>query len=315
MWQTRWATPEDLPALLALFERAFGQSVDADTWQWKYRLAASPGVVCLIDDQIIAFNGGMPRPGAVLGQACSIVQMGDVMVDPAYRGILTRKGPFYQVVQAFFSEQVGEGLAQRYAFGFPHARHARLGRALKLYCDTDRIDEAQWPALSRRRVLTTATPLTPDHAHKVDTLWARMAKGLSQHAVGVRDWAWLSHRYLDAPRRGYQCWLVKNRLTGAPVGVCVLRAHDATTVELLDLVAAPGQLARTVTCAQHLTARMGATRLMAWLTPAVAQMLHATQPALRPTEVVVPGSRVNGLALGMEVENRWWLMGGDTDFR
>ncbi|WP_447955910.1 GNAT family N-acetyltransferase [Vreelandella sp. EE7] len=315
MWQTRWATQEDLPALLALFERAFGHRVDTDTWQWKYSQAASPGVVCLDGERVIAFNGGMPRRGIVNGLACSIVQMGDVMVDPAYRGILTRKGPFYQVVNAFFKEKVGEHLAYRFAFGFPHARHARLGAALKLYCTTDQILEAVWPSLGRRRLLTTALPITAQHALTVDKLWTRMAKGLSGNAVGVRDWDWLSHRYIDAPERGYQCWLVINRLTRQPLGVCVLRQHDSETVELLDLITPIEHLADIVTCAQHLTARMGSSRMIAWLTASVAESLEETAPSIAPTEVIVPGSQVNGLTLGMEVEHQWWLMGGDTDFR
>ncbi|WNL43440.1 GNAT family N-acetyltransferase [Halomonas sp. PAMB 3264] len=315
MWQTRWATPADEPALLALFERAFGHSMDAATWRWKYRLAESPGVVCLDDDAIIAFNGGMPRRGVVKGEPCSLVQMGDVMVDPAYRGILTRKGPFYQVVHDFFKEQVGQDLAHRFAFGFPHARHARLGQALKLYCSTDRILEAEWAALPTRHWRATACEVSAEHAATVDALWARMAQGLGDKAVGVRDWAWLSHRYIEAPARGYQVWLVRERLTGRALGVCVLRAHDSDTVELLDVVAGQAQLTETVRCAQHLTARMGAKRLIGWLTPAVAERLNKTRPALQETDVVVPGSQVNGLALGMDVEKRWWLTGGDTDFR
>ncbi|MFG6668620.1 GNAT family N-acetyltransferase [Halomonas sp. HNIBRBA4712] len=317
-WQTRWATPEDTEALLRLFERSFGSTMRLDEWCWKYRFAESPGVVCVDGDELVAFNGGMPRTVFVDGQRHAAVQMGDVMVDPAYRGILTRKGPFYRVVQTFFGDKVGEKQGQpldyRYAFGFPHARHARLGRALSLYCETDVIQAAAWSPAPRRHLLTTARPLTPADAPTVDALWQAMRKSLADVAMGERDSRWLEHRYRQVPGREYMMWLVYKRLTRRPLGVCVLCQHG-DRVELLDLVAPPRSLGRVVECARHLTARLGCQTLTAWLSPRVAQALEATHPTLEATEVVVPGSQVNGETLGREVANRWWLMGGDTDFR
>ncbi|WNL40131.1 GNAT family N-acetyltransferase [Halomonas sp. PAMB 3232] len=313
-WQIRWATVDDTPALLRLFERSFGATMSLDEWRWKYRFADSPGVVCVDNGELVAFNGGMPRPVFVDGQRHRAVQMGDVMVDPAYRGILTRKGPFYRVVQAFFSDKVGETLDYRYAFGFPHARHARLGRALSLYCETDVIRAAEWSPQPKRRLLTTARPLTPQDAATVDALWQTMREALPEVAIGERDSRWLDHRYRQVPGRNYLQWLVVERLTKRPVGICVLRQHERQ-VELLDLVAPPKALPRVVESARHLTARLGCDTLTAWLSPSVASALAASGAQLTDTDVVVPGSQVNGKALGLEVENRWWLMGGDTDFR
>lgn len=313
---TRWATAADTPALLELFARSFGHAISEQEWQWKYRFAPSPGMLCLDDERIVAFNGGMPRTCHHGDDAFTAVQMGDVMVDPDYRGILTRRGPFYHVVQAFFSTSVGEGdaLPYRYAFGFPHARHARLGRALSLYCQPDVVRQASWSAAPRRRLRDTARPLTTSDAATVDALWAAMRKGLPHAVIGERDAAWLEHRYAQAPGRDYARWLVTERLTGRALGVCVLR-HHGEHAELLDLIAPPAALPRAVGVARHITARLGARQLTAWLTPTVASTLAATRPQLEDTEVVVPGSCVNGAELGMEPAGRWWLMGGDTDFK
>lgn len=314
-WQTRWATEADTEALLNLFARCFDAPMTREEWAWKYRDTSSPGVVCLDGDTIIAFNGGMPRPIQFGGRQLTAVQMGDVMVDPRYRGILTRRGPFYQVVHRFFSEKVGETCDYRYAFGFPHARHTRLGSALKLYCDTDRIVEATWQSAPKRRWLTTATPLQQRDAATVDRLWQAMAPTLAPFAVGKRDGQWLQQRYVLAPGKGYVCWRVFHRLTRQTLGVCVLRQHTPKTVELLDIVAPTTAMAEVVACARHITSRMGATKLIAWMTPAVANALERTSAVVSETEVVVPGSQVNGLPLGQEPHRHWWLMGGDTDFR
>lgn len=313
-WQIRWATPADTDALLRLFERSFGAPMGREEWEWKYRFAESPGVVCVDNGELVAFNGGMPRPVMFNGQASTAVQMGDVMVDPRYRGILTRKGPFYQVVQAFFSQKVGAAFDYRYAFGFPHARHARLGSALKLYCETDRIEAAHWQPRPRRCWRYTARPFTQTDAPIADQLWQAMHKALPDVAIGKRDSHWLAHRYQHVPGREYMTWLVVERLTRRPLGICVLRQHG-NSVELLDLVAPLEALSTVVACARHVTARLGGEQLAAWLSPCVARALASTQPGLTPTDVVVPGSQVNGKTLGMEPANHWWLMGGDTDFR
>lgn len=313
---TRWASDADTPALLALFARCFNATMSADEWAWKYRFAPSAGMVCLDDNSIVAFNGGMPRDCRLGQEAFCAVQMGDVMVDPAYRGILTRRGPFYQVVQAFFSSSVGHDADHpyRYAFGFPNARHARLGNALSLYCQTDVIQQASWLVLSRRRLRYTARPLTADDAQTVEQLWAAMRAALPGYAIGERGWQWLTHRYSKAPGRKYALWLVIERFTRRPLGVCVLRRH-ASHMELLDMIASPHTMAAVVNVARHISARTGVNRLNAWVTPTVASALIATTPTLTDTDVVIPGSRVNGLEQGMEPAGRWWLMGGDTDFR
>lgn len=314
-WHIRWATQADTPALRALFERAFATPSSAEQWAWKYRHASSPGVVCCHGETLIAFNGGMPRQARVFGEDHGVVQMGDVMVDPEWRGVLTRRGPFYRVVHAYFADCVGEGLPYRHAFGFPHARHARLGRKLGLYCDTDRILEAHWPTLATRRWAESARPLFERDATTVDTLWQAMAADASQVAMGQRDWHWMRHRYITHPHQAYQAWLVTTRLSRRPLGVVVLAPRDAQTLELVDLVGPRASMRRLVEVARHIGARLGASRLFGWLTPSSAAWLDDTQPQLTPTEVVVPGSQVNGLELGLELEDRWWLMGGDSDFR
>lgn len=330
---TRWAREADTSALLALFSRSFGHPMSEVEWAWKYRFAPTPGTVCLDGERIVAFNGGMPRRCYDGMADFDAVQMGDVMVDPDYRGILTRRGPFYHVVQAFFGEAVG-GEAHhryRYAFGFPHARHARLGRALSLYCQPDVIRQASWLATPRRPWRYTARRLTRLDAHSdgataVNVLWAAMRQALGDCIIGERHATWMEHRYLNAPGRDYAIWLVHERLTGRPLGVCVLRHRagdfasnttDGTSpdTELLDIVAPPPNMAAVVAVARHITARAGDGCLGGWLTPAVAAALAPSRPAVKNTDVVVPGSAVNGQTQGMKPAGRWWLMSGDTDFK
>ncbi len=69
----------------------------------------------------------------LFGSPARAVQIGDVMVHPKQRGILTRKGPFFQAAANFLEHFVGQGKDFPIAFGFPSERAYRLAEHLGLY--------------------------------------------------------------------------------------------------------------------------------------------------------------------------------------
>lgn len=314
-WTTRWARSEDEPALLALFERAFGTAISAPHWRWKYRLADTPGTVCCQGDEVIAFNGGMPRESRVLGEPCRTVQMGDVMVDPAHRGVLTRRGAFARMVTHYFGERVGPAHDFRLAFGFPHARACRVGVRQDLYCEVDRIVEARWPALEGRNWRHRLTPVTHAHQSELDGLWQAMAADTARLAINCRDGQWWCYRYLDKPANDYRSLLALKRAGGTALGAMTLRVLDDERVELLDLAGPQRAMPALVRLARRQTQRLGRRELIAWMTPSALAWCGDTGAERHATEVVVPGSAINAPERALEVRDRWWLMGGDSDFR
>ncbi|MBB1488217.1 GNAT family N-acetyltransferase [Oceanospirillum sediminis] len=315
-WQVTDATRASQQQKLELFHKAFGQPMSEALWRWKYHSADNDGSVVFESGKLVAFNGAIPRRSLVLGRETLTVQLGDVMVAPEVRGVLTRKGPFYLAAKHFLEQYVGRGKTYAYGFGFPHARSCRLGVKQGLYVDTDRIDQARWPAFSARLLRWRAVDLKPAHLKYIDMLWRQMAADVSDLAIGVRDRQYIEHRYLNKPEQDYLIKLVFRRFALKPCGLLVLKAHrDGSGIELIDFVSSRADAPSVIRVAQVLTAQMGQQWLFAWTTPSVQAWLDETSPVIEPTEVVIPGNAVNDKEYALEVKDRWWLTGGDTDFR
>ena len=315
-WTEGWARPADESALLALFARAFGHEMPAAQWRWKYAELDPIGSLVRREGLAVAFYGGMPRRIMLFGTPVKAVQIGDVMVDPAERGVLTRRGPFFLAARAYAERMVGPGRAYALAFGFPSERHTRLGEHLGLYARVDEVLEASWPALpDRRSILRSVRPLVRAQLGAVDFLWEKMAAAMNGVAIAVRDAAHVRHRFLEHPAIAYLCLLVRQRLSGAPVGVVVLRDHGPNGVELMDVVAAPQSLAHLVEVARCVAGRLGRERVFAWVTPSAADSMAASRPALVPAGVPVPTIVWSASPDLDRLRGRWWLTGGDSDFR
>lgn len=327
-WSVGSADEVSQQQLLSLFHDSFGYHMPSDQWRWKYRFADVPGTVAYQQDRLVSFIGGMPRSAQIFGQPAQAVQMGDVMVAPACRGILSKKGPFYQAMRAFISEHVGPDRVYSVAFGFPHQRAYRLGIALGLYCEVDRIQEAAWTAIRPTSLGESgnsdldhlewlqSTQLSAAQRSAIDVLWEAMQKDLAEQAVGVRDSRWIQYRYLDKPGSGYALVLVAGEREEQPFGLLVLKDAGELGVELLDIIAPRAHFEHLLLAARRIAAQsMNKERLFAWCTPSVAKWMTATDVNLTETEVVVPGSTVNDKAHALRLQGRWWLMGGDADFR
>jgi ABC-type polysaccharide/polyol phosphate transport system ATPase subunit len=327
---SRWrvTTADEVPqtALLALFADIFGHAIDPLIWRWKYRYAVTPGTVVLENDRPVAFSGGIPRDGLVFGKPETLVQLGDIMVARDLRGILTKKGPFYLAVQHYLSSRVGPGLAYSLAFGFPNERACKVGIKRGLYCSVDKLLEPEWlplpvaaPQPCRAQLIEVGH--STGWQQQTDHLWAGMQQDLADVAIGCRDSQWIRYRYIDKPAADYLLYLVSADPVGGdngggdPIGLLVLRRHGPQGLELLDLVARRAVVPALIAVARQLTATHLAARLFAWATPAALAWFAGTEPTVNPTPVVIPGCRLNGEEHALRVKDRWWLLGGDSDFR
>lgn len=315
-WETGWADENNEPELGELFVRSFGHTMSKEQWRWKYAQAKPWGALVRTNGIPAAFYGGMPRQVRIFGQAATAVQIGDVMVDPAYRRILTRRGPFFQAASAFAERMVGPGKPYQCAFGFPSERHNRLGEHLGLYGRIGTLLEARWEPLPYRRSLAvTVRSLDQAQGTLVSRLWEQMAERLAGAVVLERDYDYIQHRFLQHPTVLYTLLLVRRRFAGTPAGLLVLRDHGAEGVELLDMIAPPERLSALVTIARRIAGKLGRPRLFSWLTAPVAQMLQSSAPQLKELNIPLP-TIIRGVPSDiLATSGRWWLMGGDTDSR
>ncbi len=311
-WVTEWAHADNETELLGLFLAAFKHEMPPELWRWKYQGLNTLGALVRENGQVVAFYGAMPRAIYLFGSPVTAVQIGDVMVHPEKRGTLTRKGLFFQVATHFLERFVGQHQAFPIAFGFPSERAYRLSVHLGLYDKVGELMQVSWPALQTRPSYKVhLRPLKADQGQTVDKLWRQMAEALQDQVVGVRDWDYVQRRYLQHPTLDYQLYKVSSRLTGIALGIIVLRILD-DAVELVDLIAQPRHISILVHCLRRLTWSLGKSEAYTWITTQNAFLFDGE---ITPTGIIIPHNRWTPGIPASELLDRWWLMGGDTDFR
>lgn len=315
-WEVDWATREDEADLLTLFARVFSHAMLPEQWRWKYAATETYGALVRKNGQLTAFYGGMPRSIRFFGESKTAVQIGDVMADPAQGRAMTRRGPFFLAASAYLERFIGPGKDYCLGFGFPSKRVNRLAERLGLYASVGDVLEANWEPLPYRPHLAVSVrPFSAPQKDLLEPLWEKMAQELVDYIVPVKNGAYMCYRFLEHPSTVYLPFLVKWRISGQPFGLLVLRDHGDTGVELLDLVGPRNRLPALVRVARRITGKLGRQKLFAWLTKPVAANLAASHPRLVPTDVSIPTSIWDIPSEVHRIQDRWWLMGGDADFR
>lgn len=315
-WQCRWATQKDCDALLSLFLSAFEHPMMASLWEWKYAWQDEFGVLAHTDDSIIAFYGGLPRSLWLQKETFNAVQICDVMVAPKTRGVLTKKGAFFQTANNFLKEKTGDKKTYRFAFGFPSGRHARLGEIAGLYTRVDTFLEASWSAAASRKTLflLKSEPLSGNHEVIINKLWQAMQKSLPNFLLPQKDAQFFNWRYLNHPTHVYFTKIVSWKWTNKIIGIVVLRDHGSEQgIELIDLLAPPENLGLLLEVAQSHAKQINRTRIFSWLTPNI--LSHLPQPTTQSEITCIHIATPDLEEMAEQLQSRCWLMGGDTDFR
>ncbi|HJO35185.1 MAG TPA: GNAT family N-acetyltransferase [Gammaproteobacteria bacterium] len=313
-WRAAPLGEQDLDALASLFTRAFDVPFDAGLWQWKYGQGRGYNVGVWAQDRLIAHYGIERRDTLLAGERLAGCHVGDVMVDPQVRGVLTRRGPFQRAAAALIESQVGQGRPLQFGVGFPNARAARLGVRLGLYAPVGEVIELRWPARPwhgagagpvRRLDLRRAAD-----AALAQQAWARLAADLPRAAIDVRDVGYLQRRYDRHPRHTYRLLAIGRDRPG----VVAVRLHRRS-VEILDVLGALAELPGLLQAAAGYGARRARRGAFLW-----ASRQHAAQLALPQARQIELGivTVANAWSRGVPpaaLEHRWWLTGGDTDFR
>lgn len=330
----------DAPEIRALFAQVFGAPMNEALWRWKY--AGQRGFASglrAVDGTLVAHYGGTRRSLRAGGQTIAALQMGDVMVRPDARAILSRRGPFAQVTRHFIAHQLGDQAGHALGFGFPGERHARLGERLGLYRSLGEVRQRQWAAvapggLGLRRwrlepLRTGPAGLHPHECARLDACWARMQAALTAWVVPVRDGAWCQHRYGAHPQHRYLLRWVRCRLTGRRAGAVVLRppAQDdaGASWEWLDWIGPPSRMRLALALVRAEAARAQAASVHGWFSaPLLGTFLapragDAAGDEPSPPDLVVCTACTTvdrASTVPADIDHRpWWLSSGDTDFR
>jgi hypothetical protein len=285
-------------------------------WRWKYGGQDLAGVGVFAQDELVGFYGGLPRSVMVHGVSAMALQIGDVMVHPSERGVLTRQGPFYLACTTMLEQLMGFGRPFLLGFGFPNQQGLKLAVKQGIYKAVDQMAEVQWAVPRVRpdwRVRSQVVSEADEAA--VNACWGEMAQAMKSSILGVRDWQFVVRRFLQHPSVDYTVLLVRARWSGRPLGVAVLRDRGEDGLELIDLIGAPVHFSALVRAALRQAHLLGRRRVLAWTTLSHRHLLDVWGSELVPLDVWVPANVWSPGPSATDLQGQWWLMGGDTDFR
>lgn len=319
------------PDILALHRRVFGSNVDENWLEWKYGRPGQggrcPGVGVWDGAELVAYCGGVPRRLWMHGLPLDGLQIGDVMVAPEWRGILTRRGPFFYACRHFYDSYIGEKKEFQLGFGFPNFRAMRLPVKLGLAWDGGAIHSLIWNLTTALRGRSPVSlhwiwkeihPGASEFETAVDAAWARMRSGSNGMTLGQRDASYLRWRYVDRPvepevNRQYRFFLLHHRWSRRIGGVAVLDfgGHRA---QWLDWVGEPMLMPVAAQACKWEVMQLGILEMSAWASTLVLETLQESGITAR-TIAARLGVPCNSMVEEHDLVNmRWWLMGGDTDF-
>lgn len=321
IWKVGRLLPHRSPEMLALFSEVFGHEMSAAHWQWKYGDGRGMGIGVWrsADGKMVAHYGGTSRNILYFGQSARAFQACDLMVRASERGSFTRKGPAFLATATFLERELGYGAPHLLGCGFPTERAYRLPERLGLYVGSVGVmQELVWPAENSKtspfwkiREISLATRKEWELA---DACWKRMAADLMNRIVGVRDAAYLTHRYLDHPDKSYRIFVVRRRFGFDFAGLFVVRVVDAERCELLDAIAPLAHIPLLVRFAQQAAKDAGCRELFIWTVNNITPDFGPC-PKIIDLPVTVPGNNWTFAPTNESIAGKWWLTSGDADFR
>jgi hypothetical protein len=247
------------------------------------------------------------------------------MVAPAWRGILTRRGPFFHASQTFYQHHVGMQRAHQIAYGFPSERHLRLAVKLGLLWDGGPIHALDWRCagsavspLPWHWRCTELDPAARDFDATANRAWATMQVGARALTLGQRDAAYLRWRFVQRPGSAagqprYRLFALHRPWRRCPAGLAVLDLRGAQA-QWLDWVGPLALLPLAAQACRWQAAQAGANSLSLWASPLVAERLAGTAVDNSSVTAWLGIPQASTIVPPDFAAMQWWLMGGDTDF-
>jgi hypothetical protein len=307
---------DDLALIQPLFAEVFGAPISLEMLQWKYGDGRGVAWTLWNKDVLLLHCGVCQREVLLQGERVRVAQLVDLMAAPKQAGLSLRTSPFAVLMRHILEQLPGPENPDGIAFGFPSARAMRLGEHTGVYCAVD-----QWVGLEFEAQEVQIGPRAREisswgwrEVNAVNTLWFAMQAGLESYVVGVRDMLYLRHRYLEHPDKKYRVLLVESRWRRLPMGMLVISPNNSE-IELLDVICAWQDMPDVLLAGSRWLHSLNAQSMTLNLTSHFAYQLTALAANCNDTQFrIMANPRSPGPTL-KKLERRWWLTGGDTDYR
>lgn len=313
-----WVRSEHFDQLKNVFSIAFNGVMSRELWEWKYGENRGQGVGVWEDGQLVAHYGGLCRRILYFGSQELASQSADVMVIPSSRKSLARNSAFFIAAATYLELTTGFGRQYLLGFGFPNERARRAPELLGLYSKPiSKMVALTWTTSSQdirsRFFRQWQLDLSAaSDAALVDWCWSRMATATQQFILGIRDVDWLIHRYVKHPHNEYLIHAVSLRWQSRPFGIVVLKKHADDVYELMDIIAQPSRI-KWLMIALKGTLIPERGKIITWISEPLAGFFPSDGEK-SDLQIGIPSCIWTEGPAASSLIDRWWLMGGDTDF-
>jgi len=309
-------TNSDILCIKPLFETVFKVSVDLDLLHWKYGQERGISWGVWANDLLLLHCGLFFRNVFFQEKCIQGAQLVDLMAAPKQGGLTRGQSPFGLLMSHVLETLPGPRNPEGLAFGFPSARAMQLGERLGVYASVDDCYELEFqPRVSRygAQAKQTDTWSESDIA-TVNRLWNRMRVELASFAVCERNFDYIHRRYLSHPTKKYALLIVRSRWRRTPLGLAVLNLEHEK-YELLDAIGAQEDLPDLFSAVQQWISKLYNRSFFMMLTSTFSRHFESLADQVRPTQFrVMANPRMPSASLD-RLNQRWWLTGGDTDYR
>lgn len=299
-----------------LFEQVFKQPISLDLLRWKY--AAGRGESWMIRQQgaYLLHCGTLFRQLVVGDSRFKVIQIADLMAPPKRSGLTRLEAPFPVLLRHILGRLPGPENPHAIAFGFPSGRAMRLAEQLGVATAVDHWMQLDFPALRHPLVarVRELSHLGESEVAKLTALWAAMRAGLGDTPLVCRDIDYLQDRYFGHPEKPYRMLLVESCWLKKPLGLAVVSCATGNP-ELLDVIARWDDVPEVIRAVQDWVARQGVGSFSFWLTQSFARQLAPFAEHCHATQFRIMGNPFSPAAFLSATQGRWWLTGGDTDYR
>ena len=308
----------ELTLLQPLFESVFKQPVSAALLEWKYAGGRGESWAAWQagDDRPFLHCGLSFRDVLVAGAPVRAAQLVDLMAEPKRAGLSREQSPFALLMRKILDSLPRPDNSAGVAFGFPSDRAMRLGEHAGVYRSV-----GHWQALEFGGIDAVFGPRVrvwhPEQAADLalaDRLWRAMARDLVDYSVGVRDSSQLIHRYLRHPEKQYTLWVAESRWLRQPMGIVVV-GGGPDHYEILDVLGRREDMPEIIRAVQRWLHRTQGQSLTLMLTAPFAEQLGAFADRRTATQFRIMANPWTPAATLAQLDGRWWLTGGDTDYR
>ncbi len=324
MTEVRVLHDADTETVRTLFREVFEHEISKELWQWKYRARDGHAVGVFINGEMVGHYGGASATILYKGKPAKALQSVDVMVKRSARHLVRKRSPYFLAGSMILEQFVGYDKPYLLGYGFPNEPSMGISQRLGLFTTIGQLAEVSWqvdPSVEQvsltSRLFTRSLRITMDnygtHARSIDKLWQEFSAELQDYVIVQKNAAHLRYRYLLHPVNEYYTVLLSSRLSGKPLGLVVLK-KEPERVLLMDLIAPLSNMEAVLQMAMQQTLLLGKNKLVTWCNKifverfAVKNAVSQLLPVMTPANTWTPGPAPE------ELQDRWWLMPGDTDF-